>query len=302
MKLYYCVLAVLVLATPAAAQRQLDRADSLLSAGEYVQARQIVQEWQRANPYSAKVDASSRARAIYLNARLTEDAQAAQELYLTIALSYPTSEQAPDALLRLGQSLLAAHETRRALAYLDRLVTDYPTAANRSQALLWYAKAQTAAGNKSAACKTVSGALKSSDTSADVAAQLRGEEKVACRNAAPEAAAPVATRTAPPPPAQTETKAPPATTPAPATTTPSSAAEFALQAGAFRNVQSANAIVAQLKRKGFDARVAHVPDNELALVRIGRFTTRADAAAQAARVKAAGFSAIVVDDVKKEKK
>lgn len=293
MKVLLAVVALSVAAAPLQAQRQLDRADSLLAAGEYAQARSLMLEWQRANPPSARVDLATRARAIYLNARLTEDAQQAQELYLTIALSYPTTPYAPDALLRLGQGLLAANENRRALAYLERLVTDYPSAANRHMGLLWLARAQSAAGNKAGACKTVSGALKSGELKGDIAAAMQSEEKNACASAEPEPEVKPETRPEPKPLPRTESTPPPA----PATAT----ARFALQAGAFRNAQSATAIASQLKRAGFDARVARIGESELSYVRVGRFSARAEAADEAARLRAAGFNVIIVDDVGREK-
>lgn len=309
MKSFFIPLILLLLALPVTAQRALERADSLLSAGEFGPARTLLLEWQRANPPSAKVDPALRARALFLAARLTEDAMQAQELYLTLSLSYPTAAETPDALLRLGQGLLAANENRRALAYLERLISDYPAAANRPQAHLWLARAQIATGNSSAACRTAGSALKSG-VSGEVATLLQNEERTACAAPAAEPMAPALVTPEPRPKAGLPSTSTPRAATAPAearlpdanSAVPSAdAARFTVQSGAFRNVQSATNIVSALRNKGLDARVAYLQNSELAYVRIGRFQNRADAVAHAARVKAAGYSAIIAEDVRRER-
>ena len=306
------VLIALACAANVSAQRQLERADSLLNSGDYGQARQLVLEWQRANPANGRTDAAQLARALYLSARLTEDGAQAQELYLTLSLTYPTSVYAPEALLRLGQGLLAANENRRALAYLERLVSDYPTAPVRTQGQLWLARAQIATGNRRAACATVGTALKGNVTG-ETAALLQAEERSICANAdaarPPETTTPAVSTPAPErktAPSATNTKAnTPVEVSAPRTepkAAPSAAgARFAVQSGAFRNVQSATTISNALKKQGFDARVAYMPTTDLAYVRIGRFSSRNEAVNVAARAKAAGFNAIIVDDAHREK-
>ncbi len=304
---------VLPLAGQQQQARQLERADSLLVAGQYELARTALADWQRNNPRDANVEPAVRSRALYLSARLTTKAADAREQYLALVLSYPTAREAPDALLRLGQGLLAADQPSRAVGYLERLVNDYPTAANRAQALLWLARAQLASGNAGTACATAGAALKAGLADADVTALLQEEEKTACsappRNATP---APRPSTTAPKPDSETKAVAeskpkpepaprrvPPAATSAPKRAV--STGRFSLQTGAFREVRSATASAAQLRRKGFDARVAYVQGSSLARVRIGRFTSSEDAAAEARRLKTTGVNAIVVDDAARER-
>jgi TolA-binding protein len=312
-----CVL-LLICAAPAIAQQNLlARADSLLVAGKYAEARTVLAEWQQANPASASIEPGLRARSLYLSARLTTDADEAQELYLTIALSHPTAREAPDALLRLGQGYSAAGDPRRAVAYLERLVNDYPTAPARSLGYLWLARAQLATGNATRACSTISTALKT-QTNTEIKADLQAEERAACSTTSTTdsiptpGSAPIRVPSRPvvdtPRPAPTPTPTPP-----PASTNPSvardsvkpppsdAAGRYSVQTAAFREVRSANAIAAQLRRAGFDSRVVYVGEGTLARVRIGRFRSQADAAAELRRAKAAGISGIIVDDVVKER-
>jgi TolA-binding protein len=74
-------------------------------------------------------------------------------------VAYPATPHAPEALLRLGQGLVSAamagtepDAARRAVAWLQRLINDYPTAPARPTAFLWLARALHADGRTPAAC------------------------------------------------------------------------------------------------------------------------------------------------------
>jgi cell division septation protein DedD len=304
--LLHAALLLLLAALPVSAQQNLlDRADSLLNAGQYALARTALTEWQRANPITAKVDAAQRARSHYLSARLSTDAEQARQLYLMIALSHPTAREAPDALLRLGQSFLAAGDTRSATTYFGRLINDYPTASARGLGYVWLSRAQLVAGDPTLACTTATAGLNSQNLAPEIITLLLADQRSACTGQRPDsqqnvtgAARPTAAPTVPQPqPVRSE---PPRDTSA-STPRPSDA-RFAVQTSAFREVRSANAIAAQLRRNGFDSRVAYVPGSELARVRIGRFRTRAEAQAEVNRLKAKGLSGIVVDDAARERR
>jgi cell division septation protein DedD len=311
MKIPLLLVLPLYAASPAQAQqRVLDRADSLLLAGQYAQARASLADWQRAHPPGVAVEPAERSRALYLTARLTSEADQAQDIYLSLVLSYPTAREAPDALLRLGQHFVAAGDASRAQGYLERLVNDYPAAANRMQGYLWLARAQAAAGNASAACSTAGAALKAGATNEELTTLLQEEEKIACsapKNAPPVARAPnleaVPVRRPPAATTRTQPTRAPARTPSrtPARATSNSTARFALQTGAFREVRSANASAVELRRKGFDARVVYTTGSTLARVRVGRYGTAAAAADGLGKLKAAGVRAIVVNDALRER-
>jgi cell division protein FtsN len=333
MKRLLLLSAFLALLPHGARAQRLEYVDSLIAAGQYAQARTALADWQRAYPPSVRIETATRARALFLQARLTEDATQAQEHYLRLALTYPTSREAPESLLRLGQGLLAANDHRRAVSYLERLARDYPNAANRADAHLWLARAQLAAGSPVRACETINAAQRAGFASGEIADLIAAEERTACagvRPNAPPETTPVVTRptvpvdsprntprtasarssvptdtprTRPQPRATPRRADPPppaaAATPKPQSTT---TGQFAAQAGAFRNVATAEAITARLKRLGFDARVAYLTNGTLALVRVGRFRTRADAVAEGERLKAAKVTTIIVDDVRRERK
>jgi TolA-binding protein len=139
----------------------LERVQELITTGRFTEADNTLLQWERsiADARSAAAPAD-RARAAYLRALLTTDAGAAQDMFVRIALSYPSSAVAPEALLRLGQLLLTTGETRRATAYLERLRTDYPGAPARERGLLWLARAQIAAGRANVACRTATDGLR----------------------------------------------------------------------------------------------------------------------------------------------
>ena len=283
-------LLLLAIAIPLSAQeRTLERVDSLMAQGRVRDARVVLDEWQRAGEGAGKVSAGQRARGLYLAARLTENAAEAQEKYLNVALSYPTSREAPEALLRLGQALLAAGDGNRAATYFERVIRDYSKAPARAEAYLWLTRAQLVGGNARAACTTAAAARKA-DLTTELREQIAVEERRACS-----------------PASTANTRAAPTITPAPAlppsvNPTPArSSARFSVQFAAFREPANAGPVAEQLRRAGFDARVAYVEGSPLARVRIGRFESSEQAHAEANRVRAAGFAGIIVDDVQKEK-
>lgn len=274
-----------LLAGPAVGQEPaLDRIEALLITGDYAGARAALERWW-SEAGGRDASEAARVRATMLRARMAPDPGAAEKDYLAIALGHPTSPYAPQALLYLGQGLLATGDAARAAAYLRRLVDDYPGNPARSIGLLWLARAHRLDGAAGAACAIARQALRASD--ADLAALLRHEEEAACTSAGPHPAG-TAARTAP-------ADAPPAAPPPPA------AGRFTVQSGAFRQVRGAEALAADLRRAGFDARLAHVPASPLLRVRVGRFLDAASARALAARIRAAGFEAMVVADADRER-
>jgi cell division protein FtsN len=127
----------------------------MIATGRLTEARNTLNAWERdnGNPLS-EATPDDRARALYLTGALSTDAKAAEDAFIGVVLGYPSSPVAPDALLRLGQSLYAAGENDRALTYLQRLRSDYPGSPQRETGMLWLTRAQLAGGNAAAACGT----------------------------------------------------------------------------------------------------------------------------------------------------
>jgi cell division protein FtsN len=71
--------------------------------------------------------------------------------------------------------------------------------------------------------------------------------------------------------------------------------------GAFRQIAGARETARQLDKAGYTSvRLVTVPSNALVRVRVGKFENLTDASALAAKLKAAGFSAALVYDVRSE--
>lgn len=132
------------------------RIDSLITGDRLAEARAALAAWERT---ATDAPGADRATAGILRGRLATTWKEAEEAYLTTAVGYPVTPQAPQALLRLGQGLVSAAEVgtesdaaRRAVAWLQRLVSDYPTAPARPAAYLWLARALHADRRTSEAC------------------------------------------------------------------------------------------------------------------------------------------------------
>jgi len=290
-------LAACALVTPAGAQTPtLSRTDSLLDAGHYDEARQVLEQWKRRYPAGTPMSDSTRARSIMLEARLTPDVAKAQELYLAIALTHPATRYAPEALLRLGQSYAAAGNHQRAISYLERLIADYPRSDFRPYAAVWLARSRVALGSTTQACSTINNALKQPGLSSEQSQLLKLEEPAACRT--PARAGPAAAGTS-----ASEKRATGGNTSneSSARSSPAAAVRFGVQAGAFRDISGARELVQRLQRAGFKPRIVTVPGSPLHRVRIGSFTTRASAARELTRIKDKGFAGMIVDDVARER-
>jgi cell division septation protein DedD len=340
------VLLVLLGAAPASAQdATLDRVQNLVATGRFTEARNTLDQWEQryADPRS-NASAADRARAMYLRGTLSTDAKQAEDAFVGVVLSYPSSAVAPDALLRLGQGLLTAGEPRRAVAYLERLQSDYPGTPQRETGWVWLARAHLAAGAPAAACNTARAGLEAV-SSANLRTLIELERDQACARAGaatpavaagppptderpalpderpvlpgersvlpgepaadpepappaarsdppmPRAQAPLGTREPAPRPIAQQHDAPPAAR---------GAGDYSVQTATFRERGSAEVVAAQLRERGFDARVTSISGSALHRVRVGYFTSSADAQALASRIRNAGFATIVVNDVRRE--
>lgn len=431
-------LALLVSAGSAHAQdRTLERIQNLIATGRLTEARNTLMQWERDNAKpNSPATSDDRARALYLTGALSTDANAAEDAFIGVVLSYPSSPVAPEALLRLGQGLYTAGEMERAIMYLDRLRSDYPRSPQRETGLLWLTRAQLASGDAALACGTARESLfgttnenvrtlielerdRACTESGGIATNpprprdLRGRNDARTRDAQPAAdparvpgndparaganaprgnatasaaaasgadsaaasraagarqdtAASISParrahplpdlgiavdenvrdtvparqppRTEPaagerPPlsdtrPAANETRtvieirtgnetrtasearaggnqaATPTQTAEPPRTQPAAAnaPEYAVQTAAFSERRPAETIVAELRAKGFEARIVQVPGSPYYRVRYGAFTTSRDAAAAALRIRDAGFATLIVNDVRLEQR
>ena len=315
-RLLLLVFAGLVFPAPLRAQQPqvrglIEQAESQLGAGVLDSARTLLQEWRRSNPNAARSNQEQQARYHLLSARLLTNADSAEDQYLTVAVNFPTSKSAPEALLRLAQARHARGDSQQAATYLQRLLADYPAADQRPMAAVWLARVQPRSAEM---CSMLRGVQPG--TNPETIETLKNEITRVCNSPPPKIAVekpvetpkPVVvkadtTRVSTPAPTSKPTTAPsptppPATAPAPA---PASVGRVAIQVGAFRELTGARGVMIELQRAGFsDVRLVRVPGNNLIRVRIGRFENRAAASATLARLAANDISAVLVTDADTE--
>lgn len=277
-----------------AQDRPLDRVQNLIATGRFTDAAATLDRWERefADPTSDAVPAD-RARALYMRGVITSDVQQAQDLFLGVVLSYPSSAVAPHALLRLGQALVTSGEPQRAIAYLERLRSDYPNSDARPTGMLWLARAQLANRSARAACEAArAGAAITTDENLSLLLEL--EQDRACGDAPPAVSQPGHGATV-----TRDVGA--ADVAAGLDHAASLNGDFAVQVAAFRELRSAQVIAGQLREAGIDARVVTVPASDLHRVRVGSFASAGDAAGVMKRVRDAGFAALLVNDARNER-
>jgi cell division septation protein DedD len=293
------------MAAPSAAQSNtLEHAETLLSSGRLSEARATLDRWIAANPPgSRRVNSEDRARARLLQGRLTADVREAEEAYLSVVLSYPRTRVAPDAMLRLGQVLVAVAiadgdtaVAGRASGYLQRLVDDYPGSDQRTLGMLWLARAHEIAGAPHAACDVTRSALRAGIADPVLASLFETERDAACSTTRPGVAGPADSTRAPERRAERQRTPPPPPAERPAPTLE----RFSVQAAAVRDRAGAERLAARLRQAGFDPRIVRVEGSGLHRVRMGRYVNTAPAAQLARRLRQAGFDVVVVTDAHRE--
>ncbi|HEY0672973.1 MAG TPA: SPOR domain-containing protein [Longimicrobiales bacterium] len=319
----------LMLPATAWAQRGfLDQAEEKIASSAFGDARLLLQRWLRENPNAARLDQEQQARYHALRARILTNADSAEDNYLTVALSYPTSKVAPEALMRLAQARALRKDTAQAIAYLERLLADYPNSEYRPLAAVWLARTKSPDGGNAEICELLRGMKPS--TNPETITHVKAEQtRVCAKTPALASKQPARTTPAVKPPTPTKTaavKSPPqkdsahvpdARAPAPAARgdsarvvakTPTATADapntgriVAIQLGAFRELSGARSMKLQVERAGFDdVRLVRVPGNTLIRVRIGKYSNRSAAAAMLSRLAEKNFSAVLVTDAANE--
>ena len=303
------------------------RARRLVSEGHGAAGRAIVDSVLSAAPAGS----AQAAEALWWRASLAATSTDAERDYRRLAVEYPVSPRAEDALLRLAQLELTRGNREQAVRHLERLALEHPNGASRPRASYWMARIKFEMNDATGACAAIAHARASTppeevelrnqiDFTARRCARIetarQSDSAAVATTPAESSAAPTTTASAPTPAATVPARAPatttrPATTrPAPAATTPAPgrapatgtvaapagpARTFAVQVAAFDTRRSADALVSKLKASGHAARV----DGTAApfRVRIGSYRTREAAVAaqkQLAQRKIDGF--VVAED------
>ena len=279
----------------------------LAGDGRGDEARRIVAtELSRARPGETVY-----VEALYWRARLTAVGDSAERDLRRIAIEYPTSRWAPEALLQLAQLAMAAGNPVSAFALAERLRSDYPDSDVRPQAAFWAGRAAFDLGEDRAACALLDSAR--TEGAADIefvnrvafyrsrcgavpagpgpdapsVSQPAAPTPSEIPSRGPAPARPDTARSVPtPPPADarptaqpTPTRPPPAAPPAP---TP--AGRFTVQVAAVRTDREEQGVLRVLRRAGYEGRV--VPgDDGYRRIRVGGYATEAEALGAARRLR-----------------
>lgn len=244
---------------------------------------------------------STFAQVLYAQGLVAPTVDEARQRLQRVVTEYPLSSWADDAVVRLGQLEYANGDPAAAARQLEKFHGDYAASALFPVAAVWAGRALLRAQDSLAGCRWVSEGLgrvgRDEATRRELAALATacGGKAVAVRDTAKSPVAPADSvvptpspvAAAPPAPATVVTPAPtPIAPPAPA---------WRVQIIAAGTPAEADAALLRAKRAGFDAIV--VREGNFHKVRIGSYGSRAEAAAEAARVKAKlGVAPFVVRD------
>ena len=300
------------------------RAQTLVNDGNAAAGRAIVDSMIAL----AAPGSNDYAEGIHWRGVLAATAADAEMDYRRIVVDFPLSPRVDDALIRLAQLELARANYDGALRHLNRLVAEHPLSESRARAGYWMARALFDKNDIQGGCAATADALaRTSEGDAELRNQItylnqRCAGVVIAGPAQPTRVDSAATGTAiattpapapapspapspapAPPPAPVVTSPPARTTPAPppastgtvgAAPRPAapSAGGWSVQVAAYNAKSQADAMVARLKRNGYEARV----DGDAApfRVRIGRYASQAQASAVQRSLKAKQIDGFVV--------
>jgi hypothetical protein len=265
---------IAAVSTPGAAQdvdSSLARIERLVTAGDRAAARPLVDSvFALMTPDSPRI-----ADLLYWRAASASSAADAERDYLRISIEHSLSPRAEDALLALAQLEFARGDRTAARRRFDRLLREYPSGRHVARASLWSGRLAIEERDP-AGCATLQSARPRVPVN-DV--ELRNQFDYFLGQCAVLTPADTTAAAAAPTPS-----APPAA---------SSTTQFSVQVAAYSARRDATTLANRLKQRGFDVRV--VGDRAPYRVRIGRYATRADAAAALGRMRASQVTGIVVE-------
>ncbi|MFQ5678491.1 MAG: SPOR domain-containing protein [Gemmatimonadota bacterium] len=228
--------------------------EAALDSGRVESAREGLQRWFAVHGEAADRNALARAR--FLRARLTQDADSAEVEYLWVAID-SGSPYGAIAWLRLAQLHLERGDPDRALQDLERLRSEYPESPERAESWLWSGLALEASGDLPGACRIWERATR--DRAAGDADEV-GRRIRTAREACG-----------------------------------SGGMRLTVQIGAFRSREAAESLRKRAGRAGFEARVRRLGDG-LWRVRVGHFASVDSARGVAARLRERSFSAVITSE------
>ena len=240
-------------------------------------------------------DSLTYAEALYWRAALAATSADAERDYRRLAVEYPLSPRAGEALFQLAQLEVARGDRAAATTHLDRFLLDNPTSADRGRAGLMLVRVSFDQNDPQHACTVLRRALR------DVP-QAEVELHNQLDYYSPRCASVDSTRVSSGAPARDSshrdathgdsTKRDAGRRDSTASSH-ASKARYTLQVAAYGSRADADALAKRLKARGIDVRVAGTA--RLFRVRIGHYETRAAAAAAARELKAKKIDAFVTE-------
>jgi cell division septation protein DedD len=240
---------------------------------------------------------------------VSSDAAEMRRQLQRVAVEFPASSWADDALLRLVQLDFASGTLAGAARNLEKIRQDYPDSPLLPQAAYWAARTYFDQKNPQVACRWLADGMAASRGNIEMQNQLgylnqrcssiqTDSTVVATRDsqpANPAAGADTSTGATQPTTTPMNTPALPSVIPAPARTdtarldtvaqkAPARAGRFKIQVTAVRTAAAAEASAAKIKARGLS--VTTTQEGGLYKVRVGSYATRAEAVAAVPDVKA----------------
>jgi len=211
---------------------------------------------------------------LYTQAMVASDAGEMRTGLQRIAVEYSTSDWADDALLRLVQMDYATRNLSGAARNLEKLHADYPASNLMAQASYWAARVYFDQSNPTLACRWLTEGLAQSQGNVELQNQL-GYLNQRCSNPA------VATGDSSGARRDSSKVAAADSTAAPAGATGKTV--YRIQIAAVGNKAAANDAERKARALGLTVKTVH--DKKLYKVRVGQYSTRAEAQAAAAGLK-----------------
>jgi cell division septation protein DedD len=245
-----CATAAIAQAPSSATESVFVRAQRMVTSGQDSAGRAVVD-----SVLQATAEGTPRyAEALFWRATLSKTAAAAERDYRRIAVEYPLSSRAQEALFRLAQLETTRGDRASARAHLARIQREHPTGSMNTRANLMLAQLSFGDGDIVMGCAAVS-AARETLTPTDV--ELRNQLDYY----APKCANLAATV------GDTTTMA----ARHPGTSTPARQ-EYSVQAAAYVTRDSAEVLAKRLSTRGYNVRI--VGTSKPFRVRVGRYPTR----------------------------
>lgn len=280
MRIFRALLLLICCAASGSAQGgdAIARARRLVNDGDAAAGRALVDSALAAAPAGSP----AYAEALYWRGVLAEGGDGARTDLLRVAIEFPLSPRASEALLRLAQLEFTRGDRVAAQRHLERLAREHPDAPSRAAGRYWTGRLLLEDSRPLDACVALRDARRLA-VAGDV--ELINQIEYYAR---PCDAVELNAKAVSDSVAADSMRAPAEETPAPA----AKKGRWSVQLAAYGSRDEALALVKKLKKRGHDARVT--PEKPWR-VRVGRFATRAEAAEVAREFSTKKSRALVVE-------